>query len=395
MSFVLEYGYNVDRPSSVPTLAQGTAGSLGVGLYSYKITYTSAFGETEPSDASANFATGNGGILLTNIPISLNPETHHRKIYRTTSGGSVYLFVAELFENTTTIYQDHIADGSIGPAVVPYNTAMSLEIVNGFQALGNPFIGSTLDGITAGAGGITTTAVRLNNEFNFVSTVATPNDGVKLLGLNFSRIGVHQLIKNNSASALRVFPSDGQSIDAYGADNPVVITAGGTGEFVAKTADSWTQTVSIVGGGAGSSLGFAMFWGMAPPDYAATVAVGAPLDFPRAGPTGGLTAPVRTGVGLFSFPVIGTYNVAWQASVTEAGQLQLSSSASGLNLASVASRTTGTSQISNNILITTTVINEVISILNPPGNATALTITPADGSLTHAPAPSLTIIRLS
>jgi hypothetical protein len=368
---------------------------LGVGLYSYKITYTSAFGETEPSVASANFATTTSGILLTNIPISPNPETHHRKIYRTTSGGSVYLFVGELFNNTETIFPDRIADGSIGPAVVPYNTAMSLEIVNGFQALGNPFIGSTLNGITAGAGGISSTAVRLNNEFNFVTVVTTPNDGVKLLSLNFSRIGVHQLVKNNSGNALRVFPSDGQSIDAFGADNPVVIAAGGTGEFVAKTADSWSQTVAVVGGGAGSSLGFAMFYGMAPPDYAATIAVGAPIDFPRAGPTGGLTAPVRTGVGLFSFPVIGTYNVAWQASITEAGQLQLSSSATGLNLASVASRATGTSQISNNILITTTVINEVISIVNPSGNATALTVTPASGSLTHAPATSLTIIRLS
>ena len=49
---------------------------------------------------------------------------------------------------------------------------------------------------------------------------------------------------------------------------------------------------------------------------------------------------------------------------------------------------------SNSVLIALSTGN-VVSLINPPGNATALTVQPADGSLTHAQAPNLTFRRLS
>ena len=58
-------------------------------------------------------------------------------------------------------------------------------------------------------------------------------------------------------------------------------------------------------------------------------------------------------------------------------ELQLLLTLNGQDLDyTVAGRATGTSQIVGMAIITTTVENSVLSVRNPAGNATALTITP-------------------
>lgn len=146
-------------------------------------------------------------------------------------------------------------------------------------------------------------------------------------------------------------------------------------------------------GPAGGFLGYASFFGNAPPDYPATIAVGTSLDFPNAGPTSGVGI-IRSGPGLFVLAEIGTYEVFWQAGITQAGQLQLRLNSIAQDQ-TTASRATGASQIINSVLITTTVVNSILEVINPAGNSTALTVTPSSGSLTHPPATSLVIKRLS
>jgi hypothetical protein len=127
----------------------------------------------------------------------------------------------------------------------------------------------------------------------------------------------------------------------------------------------------------GGALDFANFYALMPPDNAMTVAVGGDVDFPQNGPTsaGGIT---RTSASAFELAAIGTYQVMFQVSVSEAGQLILT--LNGADLAyTVTGRATGTSQITGMALVTTTSVDSILTVRNPAGNATALTITPLAG----------------
>ncbi|HWP79584.1 MAG TPA: hypothetical protein VN446_02990 [Candidatus Acidoferrum sp.] len=118
-----------------------------------------------------------------------------------------------------------------------------------------------------------------------------------------------------------------------------------------------------------------------PPDNAATVAPGTDVSFPQDGPTSG-TAIVRASDSTFRLADIGTYQILFQVSVTEAGQLilTLDSGAGAADLAyTVVGRATGTSQIVGMALVETSVIDSILTVRNPAGNSTALTITPVSG----------------
>ncbi|MED3912202.1 collagen-like protein [Peribacillus simplex] len=143
----------------------------------------------------------------------------------------------------------------------------------------------------------------------------------------------------------------------------------------------------------GSVLDFADFFALMPPDNAATVTVGGDVDFPQNGPTSG-GGIFRNGVSPDQFVLrdIGIYQVLFQVSVTEAGQLILT-----LNFADLAytvvGRATGTSQIVGMALVQTSVINSILTVRNPAGNSTALTITPLAGG-TRPVSAHLVITRL-
>jgi len=114
-----------------------------------------------------------------------------------------------------------------------------------------------------------------------------------------------------------------------------------------------------------------------PGDNAATVAPGADVDFPQDGPTSG-TSITRLTDDDFELSVPGVYQVLFQVSVTEAGQLVLT--LDGTELAyTVVGRATGTSQIIGMALVETTEIDSVLTVRNPADNAVALTITPLAG----------------
>ncbi|MTI61917.1 MAG: collagen-like protein [Firmicutes bacterium] len=127
----------------------------------------------------------------------------------------------------------------------------------------------------------------------------------------------------------------------------------------------------------GGILAFADFYALMPPDNAATVAVGSDVSFPQDGPISG-TAITRINDSSFNLAEIGTYKILFQVSVTEAAQLILTLNGNDLDY-TVAGRATGTSQIVGMALVETTTINSILTVRNPAGNSTALTITPLAG----------------
>ncbi|MBM6617191.1 hypothetical protein [Bacillus suaedaesalsae] len=115
-----------------------------------------------------------------------------------------------------------------------------------------------------------------------------------------------------------------------------------------------------------------------PPNNSATVAPGTDVDFPQDGPISDNGLISRTGPDAFELAEIGVYQVLFQVSVTEAGQLVLT--LNGIEQPyTVVGRATGTSQIVGMALVQTTEINTILTVRNPADNATALTITPLAG----------------
>jgi hypothetical protein len=151
-------------------------------------------------------------------------------------------------------------------------------------------------------------------------------------------------------------------------------------------------------GGREYSKGFAEFYASMPGDNSSTIAVGAPVTFPQNGSNSGIVVRDTAGVSTTSFVLRepGTYRVTFNASVTEAGQLLLGlDSGSGVMelLYSIFGRATGTSQIVGDALVTTTTRDSKLSVRNPLGNSTALTLTTNAGG-TRASVATLIIEKL-
>jgi hypothetical protein len=132
--------------------------------------------------------------------------------------------------------------------------------------------------------------------------------------------------------------------------------------------------------GSSSPSAYAEFYALMPPDNAATVAAGAPVQFPHNGPAiGSIT---RLNSAEFVLPRLGTYSVDFSVSVTEPGQLVIALDSGGAMVElpyTVYGRATGTSQIVGDALITTNTPNSTVELRNPAGNTPALTITPLAG----------------
>ena len=108
----------VAAPSSACTAALGAAGVL-TGDYSYKVTFYNAAlaHESNPSPVSNTIAATSDQISLSGIPISADTQVTRRRLYRTSTGGAVWRFLAEIADNTTTTYVDNLADSTLGVAI--------------------------------------------------------------------------------------------------------------------------------------------------------------------------------------------------------------------------------------------------------------------------------------
>jgi hypothetical protein len=129
-----------------------------------------------------------------------------------------------------------------------------------------------------------------------------------------------------------------------------------------------------------------------PPDNAATVGAGTDVSFPRDGPSSGSGLISGINVTQFNLTKIGVYEVNFQVSVNEPGQLILT--LNGIDLPyTVVGRATGTSQIIGLAYVKTTTVDSILTVRNPAGNSPALTITPLAGG-TRSVSAHLTIKQI-
>jgi hypothetical protein len=166
---------------------------------------------------------------------------------------------------------------------------------------------------------------------------------------------------------------------ADGATGPQGATGakGDKGDDGADGADGAPGTPGTMGpAGPAGTADFAEFFALMPPDNAATIAPGDDVQFPQDGPgSGDIT---RTSASTFNLAAPGIYRVAYNVSISEAGQLILT--LDGADLAyTVTGRATGTSQITGEAFVETTTANAHLTVRNPAGNSTALTVTPLAG----------------
>lgn len=112
--------WGITAPASAVTTGSGGAGAL-TGTYRYYVTYyNSATGhESNPNTTPASFTAAANIIALTNIPTSADGQVTRRRIYRTTSGGSIFFFLTEIADNATTTYNDNAADSTLSTREVP------------------------------------------------------------------------------------------------------------------------------------------------------------------------------------------------------------------------------------------------------------------------------------
>lgn len=105
------YGLGIEAPASAPTLAEGSGGSL-TGTFRYVITYLRSGNyqaESNPSSESSPITVTAKKINLSAIPVSSDPKVDKKEIYRTTEGGAIFFWVAEIDHDVTT-YEDNITE---------------------------------------------------------------------------------------------------------------------------------------------------------------------------------------------------------------------------------------------------------------------------------------------
>jgi uncharacterized phiE125 gp8 family phage protein len=121
----------------VALAAPAAPGNVTAGVHRYLVTFVTADGETEAGIVSAAVTVAdpavNGQVALTAIPTGGAAVTA-RKLYRTSAGGSLYLLLATLANNTATTYTDNIADGSLGVQAPTTNTTADPELVRKLSA---------------------------------------------------------------------------------------------------------------------------------------------------------------------------------------------------------------------------------------------------------------------
>jgi hypothetical protein len=108
--------HGIEVPAG-PTIATAPSGTGLTGGYRYKVSYlNSASAQGDVSSATATLTVANENVRVT-IPTAVQSfGVAGRRIYRTEAGGTTYKLLATIADNTTTTYDDAIADAALGVA---------------------------------------------------------------------------------------------------------------------------------------------------------------------------------------------------------------------------------------------------------------------------------------
>jgi hypothetical protein len=218
----------------VATLAGAGAGNVDNGTHSWKVTFVTVAGETTPS-ATSNVLnvvdkTTDGKVSVTGIPVGPLGTTA-RKLYRTVAGDTgSYKLVTTLSDNTTTVYEDDTADGSLGANAPSSNTA-GLQPVD-WSGANQPSFGLLHENRLWGGG--------------------NPNDPHRLY---FSTVANHEDFRNTGSGTVSLYPGEGERlIGAVSFKGLIIAWKYPSGIYAVDTSDTsvanWrtTKISSTVGG---------------------------------------------------------------------------------------------------------------------------------------------------
>lgn len=107
--------------------AAGAAGSPN-GAYRYQITFVNAAGETT-GGVEFTFTASSTHVSLSSVPLGPSGTTS-RKVYRTAAAGAsgTEKLVGTIADNTTTTFDDNVADGSLGAVIPTTNSANVVQV---------------------------------------------------------------------------------------------------------------------------------------------------------------------------------------------------------------------------------------------------------------------------
>lgn len=110
------FGISVAAPTFAGTASISGAGPL-TGVYSYRTSFYSTLFDAESnlSPQSNDVVAAGSTLTLSGISVSLDPQVDKTRIYRTTTGGGVWLFIGEI-DNGVTTFVDPNGDSALGIA---------------------------------------------------------------------------------------------------------------------------------------------------------------------------------------------------------------------------------------------------------------------------------------
>lgn len=219
----------VEKPTTAPSVAvKVEAGNL-TGAYYYSVSYVTPSGETESSINSALVSPSAQKVDLTNIPVSPSSQVTGRNIYRNTAAGSnrKMLLVALINDNTTTVYTDNVADGSL-------TTKQPFVNTTGGQLFNNSDRCMVADRVTT-ALGVSALGVNFgyaNTAVGFLALAFNDTGGYNVaVGVNALRdnlsdhntaVGVDALVYNSSGTRNTAIGEGSLGYNVAGGDNVAV-----------------------------------------------------------------------------------------------------------------------------------------------------------------------------
>lgn len=124
----------------VATLVVTGTGNVTNGTHSYKVTFVDGHGFESSAGPASNIVTVDAThkqVSLSSIPLGPTvtgndglEATVSRKVYRTVAGNTGSpLLLATISDNTTTIFTDNVADGSLGVPAPGISVSASTSVV--------------------------------------------------------------------------------------------------------------------------------------------------------------------------------------------------------------------------------------------------------------------------
>lgn len=209
---------------------------------------------TTRTQAGATAITEDITIIATSTAPAAGTTLGDGVVLPSLTGGNAKMFLVNNTANPVQVYangSDTIngVAGTTGVVLPAGGTEVFVQAspgawtaATGVGASGNYQTLSSVDSLTAHAGGGQASATALTAMQNRVTTVATAADSVKLPA---SAAGMQIVVVNAAAAnSMNVFPATGDAINALAVNTAFAVAAGKTAQFNCITAGQWHSILS-------------------------------------------------------------------------------------------------------------------------------------------------------